>query len=218
MTSSTATSSTATDTFTYPVTPGDFTTATFGPTPSATVGPYWHIGLPWPDSPDAAPEGTPGRIAVRFTVIDGAREPVEDVMVETWQADAQGRFAHPDDPRGAVAAAPPGFRGFGRAAGDPTGTATVYTVKPGALPTEHDRLEAPHIDVSVFARGMLHHAITRLYFPEDAALHGDDPVLRALLADQRHKLIGERTDDGYALTIYLQDADPDGVETPFFKV
>lgn len=205
-------------TFSYPVTAGDFTTATFGPTPSATVGPYWHIGLPWPDSPEAAPEGTPGRISVRFTVIDGAREPVADAMVETWQADARGRFAHPDDPRGAAAATPPGFRGFARAAADPTGTAIVYTVKPGALPAENDLVEAPHLDVSIFARGMLHQSITRLYFPEDIALHGGDPVLSALPENQRHKLIATRTDDGYALTIYLQDADPDGVETPFFRV
>jgi len=212
------TTSSATDTFTYPVTPGDFTTTAFGPTPSATVGPYWHIGLPWPDGPDAVPSGAPGRIALRLTVIDGAREPVADVMVETWQADAQGRFARPDDPRGAAVPVPPGFRGFARAPGDATGTAVVYTVKPGALPAEHDRVEAPHINVSVFARGMLDRAVTRLYFPEDAELHGMDPVLSALPADQRHKLIAEVTDGGFAMTIYLQDADPNGVETPFFRL
>ncbi len=205
-------------TFTYPVTPGDFITAGFGPTPSQTVGPYWHIGLPWGDGPDAAPEGTPGRITVRVTVFDGAREPVADVMVETWQADAAGRFAHPDDPRGAVPPVPEGFRGFARAAGDPTGTATIHTVKPGPLPAERDRVEAPHIDVSVFARGMLDRAITRLYFPEDTDAHTADPVLSALPESQRHKLIAERTNDGYTLTIYLQDGDPDGVETPFFQV
>ncbi|MBY8861043.1 protocatechuate 3,4-dioxygenase subunit alpha [Nocardia sp. CA2R105] len=207
-----------TDTFTYPVTPGDFTTVAFGPTPSQTVGPYWHIGLPWADGPAAAPEGTPGRITVRFTVLDGAREPVADVMVETWQADAEGRFTHPDDPRGAVPPVPEGFRGFTRAAGDSTGTATIHTIKPGALPAEQDQVEAPHIDVSIFSRGMLDRAVTRLYFPEDTTAHAGDPVLAALPETQRRKLIAERTDDGYAMTIHLQDSDPDGVETPFFLV
>jgi protocatechuate 3,4-dioxygenase alpha subunit len=139
-------------------------------------------------------------------------------MVETWQADAQGRFAHPDDPRGAVPPVPEGFRGFARAAGDSTGTAVVHTVKPGAPPAERDLIEAPHINVSVFSRGMLERAVTRLYFPEDTDAHATDPVLSALPQAQRRKLIAERTDDGYAFTIYLQDSDPDGVETPFFLV
>jgi protocatechuate 3,4-dioxygenase alpha subunit len=214
MTNSTATA----DTFTYPVTPGDFTTAPFGPTPSQTVGPYWHLGLPWPDGPDAAPASAPGRITLALTVIDGAGEPVSDVMVETWQADARGRFAHPDDPRGPAVAVPHGFRGFARAAGDSTGTVLIHTVKPGAVPAEDDRTEAPHIDVAVFARGMLDRAVTRLYFPEDTDAHVEDPVLSALPAGQRHKLIAERTSDGYAMTIHLQDSDPDGVETPFFRL
>ena len=94
---------------TYPVVPGDFTTAPFGVTPSQTVGPYWHIGLPWTDGPDAAPSDTPGRITLAITVIDGARTPVADAMIETWQADTLGRFNHPDDPRGAVELTPAGF-------------------------------------------------------------------------------------------------------------
>ncbi|NKR52811.1 protocatechuate 3,4-dioxygenase subunit alpha [Rhodococcus hoagii] len=202
----------------YPVTPGDFTTAPFGVTPSQTVGPYWHIGLPWADGPDVVAPGTPERITLRITVIDGDRVPVADAMVETWQADAVGRFAHPDDPRGAAAPTPAGFRGFGRAGADETGTAVIHTVKPGALPAENDTVEAPHVNLGIFARGMLERLYTRLYFPEDTQARTGDPVLLALPESQRPKLIASRTDDGYSLTVYVQDSDPDGVETPFFEL
>jgi len=203
---------------TYEVTPGDFTTAEFGVTPSQTVGPYWHIGLPWADGPDAAPEGTPDRITLRVTVIDGARTPVADAMIETWQADAAGRFAHADDPRGAAEPTPAGFRGFGRAGADESGTAVVHTVKPGPLPAENGAVEAPHVNVGVFARGILERLYTRLYFPEDTDAHAVDPVLTSLPESQRPKLIANKTDDGYSLTVYVQDSDPEGVETPFFEL
>ncbi|NHP11949.1 protocatechuate 3,4-dioxygenase subunit alpha [Rhodococcus sp. IC4_135] len=203
---------------TYPVVPGDFTTAPFGVTPSQTVGPYWHIGLPWTDGPDAAPADAPGRITLAITVIDGARTPVADAMIETWQADTLGRFNHPDDPRGAVELTPAGFRGFARSAADPTGTALVHTVKPGALPTEADVSEAPHVDVSVFARGMLDRLVTRLYFPEDADAHATDPVLSSLSETERAKLVATKVDGGYSWTVYVQDEDANGVETPFFEL
>ncbi|QBJ95350.1 protocatechuate 3,4-dioxygenase subunit alpha [Rhodococcus sp. ABRD24] len=202
----------------YPVTPGDFTTAEFGVTPSQTVGPYWHIGLPWEDGPDAAPVDAPGRITLRISVIDGNRVPVADAMVETWQADAAGRFTHTDDPRGVLEPVPAGFRGFGRAGADETGTAVIHTVKPGPLPAENDTVEAPHVNVGIFARGMLERLYTRLYFPEDTAAHAADPVLASLPESQRPKLIAHKTDDGYRLTVYVQDSDPEGVETPFFEL
>lgn len=202
----------------YPVEPGDFTTTSFGLTPSQTVGPYWHIGLPWEDGPHAAPADAPGLISLAITVFDGARAPIADVMIETWQADAAGRFNHPDDPRGAVGPTPPGFRGFARAGGDESGTAVVHTVKPGTLPTESDAREAPHVNVSVFARGMLDRLVTRLYFPEDSGAHGGDPVLGSLSEAERAKLIATKVDGGYAWTVHLQDSDPDGAETPFFEL
>ena len=108
-------------------------------TPSQTVGPYLAIALPWEDGPDVVPESTPGAVWVWGTVFDGAGEPVPDALIETWQADADGRFDHPDDPRGAV----PGFRGFGRCPTDTDGAYAIRTVLPGALPGQ-----APHIDVS----------------------------------------------------------------------
>lgn len=186
----------------YAVTPGDQSTVTFGPTPSQTVGPYWKIGLDWgTDGENVVPAGTPGRITVRVTVLDGHREPVADAMIETWQSDTDGRYGTQ------------GFRGFARSAADETGTAVVHTVKPGS-----DDEEAPHLLVGIFARGMLDRLYTRMYFPEDDAAHTTDPVLAALPESQRGKLVAERSDDGYAWTVYVQDLDPNGVETPFFAI
>ncbi|MGW3484231.1 protocatechuate 3,4-dioxygenase subunit alpha [Rhodococcus indonesiensis] len=191
----------------YPVTAGDQSTAPFGPTPSQTVGPYWKIGLDWgADGENVVPADTPGRITVRITVIDGDRTPIADAMVETWQADADGRFGTD------------GFRGFARSAADETGTATVHTIKPGAHESDTDADEAPHLNVGIFARGMLDRLYTRLYFPEDLAAHATDPVLTALPEAQRRKLIAEKSDDGYTWTVYVQDLDPNGVETPFFAI
>ncbi|WP_280400212.1 protocatechuate 3,4-dioxygenase subunit alpha [Nocardia carnea] len=197
----------------YPVIPGDFTTVEFGPTPSQTVGPYLHIGLPWPDGCDVVAPGTEGSITVTVTVYDGARNPVTDALVEVWQANRAGVFEHPDDPRPQT---DPAFRGFGRCDADDTGTVRFTTVKPGAVPAEGDSTQAPHLNLAVFARGMLNRSITRLYFPDEQAANATDPVLAALPETQRYKLIATATAEGYHLDIVLQDADPDGAETPFF--
>ena len=129
-------------------------------TPSQTAGPFLAIGLPWADGPYVMPEGTPGAIMIGGRVLDGAGAPVTDAMVETWQADPDGRFAHPDDPRGSSEAA--GFRGFGRCLTDAAGRYRVTTLRPGRLPSADGGWEAPHLDVSVFARGLL----DRLGHPE----------------------------------------------------
>lgn len=203
----------------YPVAPGsNFTTVPFGQTPSQTVGPYLHIGLPWADGPDVVPAGTDGAIDVSVTVYDGNRAPLADAMIETWQADAEGRFDHPDDPRGGVALTPKGFRGFGRAVADSTGTAVVHTVKPGPLPAEDDAVEAPHIDLGIFARGVLERLVTRIYFPDETEANLTDPVLTSLSEKQRSKLIARATPTGVHLDVILQDTDPDGDETPFFDL
>ena len=180
-------------------------------TPSQTIGPFFDVGLPWPDGPCVVPEGTPGAVWVRGRVLDGAGEPVPDAMVETWQADPHGRFDHPDDPRGAVA----GFRGFGRCSTDPDGRFALLTVKPGAVPGPGGSTQAPHIDVSVFARGLLTRLITRIYFPEDEAAHADDPVLASLPdASARATLMAEGSEDGYRFDIRLQG----DRETAFFDI
>ncbi len=200
----------------YEVTRGDFTTAGFGPTPSQTVGPYWHIGLLWEDGPDVVSPSEADRITVAITVIDGSGQPVTDAMVETWQADHEGRF--PTIPNGGPGGPTTRFRGFARSGADGTGTARIHTVKPSALPAESGRIEAPHLDVSIFARGMLDRLVTRMYFPEDTAAHTSDPVLSMLAEHDRPKLIATRVDDGYSWTVHVQDTDPLGRETPFFEV
>ncbi|QFZ19534.1 protocatechuate 3,4-dioxygenase subunit alpha [Saccharothrix syringae] len=178
-------------------------------TPSQTVGPFLHIGLVWDDGPHVVPEGTPGGVWLRGRVFDGAGEPIADALVETWQADPDGRFDHPDDPRGPV----PGWRGFGRC-DTVAGSYAIHTVVPGPVPGPGGTTQAPHLDVSVFARGMLHRVVTRVYFPEHADAHADDPVLRSVPEDRRHTLVATRVDDGYRFDVRLQG---DG-ETVFFDV
>jgi protocatechuate 3,4-dioxygenase alpha subunit len=181
-------------------------------TPSQTVGPFLHIALAWDDGADVVPAGTPGAVWVRGRVYDGAGAPLPDALVETWQADAEGRFDHADDPRGAVTRT--GFRGFGRAATGTDGQWAIRTVKPGVVPAADGRPQAPHIDVSVFARGLLDRVVTRLYFSDDADANDVDPVLCAVPAHRRGTLVAELTDDGYHFDVRLQG----DVETVFFDL
>ncbi|MGZ4568117.1 MAG: protocatechuate 3,4-dioxygenase subunit alpha [Blastococcus sp.] len=182
-----------------------------GVTPSATVGPYLAIGLTWPDGAWAAAEGTPGGFWIRGRVVDGAGAVVPDAMIETWQADPDSGFPSPDDPRGA--ASYPGFRGFARAA-TITGEFAVFTLKPGRLPDGEGGLQAPHIDVSVFARGLLDRVVTRIYFADEAAANAEDAVLRTVPEDRRDTLLATPADDGYRFDIDLQG----DRETVFFAV
>ena len=160
-----------------------------GITPSQTVGPFLAIGLPWADGPFAVPPGTPRAIVIEGCVLDGARQPVPDALVETWQADPASRFDHPDDPRG-PAAAPAGFRGFGRSATDAAGNYFIVTLRPGPLPSPDGGTEAPHLDVSVFARGLLDRVVTRIYFSDEEQANAADPVLASIAdAERRATLI-----------------------------
>jgi len=99
------------------------------------------------------------------------------------------RFAHPNDPRGPILDGDKAFRGFGRAATGHDGSFKIVTLKPGPLPFGDGRLEAPHIDVSVFSRGMLDRSVTRIYFPDEAVANAADPVLQTVPADRRATLI-----------------------------
>ena len=160
-----------------------------GITPSQTVGPFLAIGLPWPDGPNVVPLGTPEAIVIEGCVYDGAGQPVPDALVETWQADPASRFDHPDDPRG-QAVAPAGFRGFGRSATDPAGNYRIVTLRPGPLPCPDGGTEAPHLDVSVFARGLLDRVVTRIYFSDETQANTADPVLASIAdAERRATLI-----------------------------
>ncbi|GAA3857047.1 protocatechuate 3,4-dioxygenase subunit alpha [Saccharothrix violaceirubra] len=179
-------------------------------TPAQTVGPFFAIGLPWDDGPFVVDEGTPGAFTVAGRVLDGVGDPVPDALVEVWQADPDGRFDHPDDPRGAVSR--PGFRGFGRSATDDDGRWSVRTVKPGPLPTPDGRTEAPHLNLSVLCRGVLVRLVTRVYFPDED--NSADPVLESLADAERATLVAAAVDAGYRFDIHLQGER----ETVFFEL
>jgi protocatechuate 3,4-dioxygenase alpha subunit len=181
-------------------------------TPSQTVGPYFSIGLTWEDGPFAVGEDTHGALRLRGRVTDGDGEPVPDAMVESWQADPEGRFAHPEDPRGP--ATTPGFRGFARAATNADGEWEIVTVKPGGVPGPDGAAQAPHIDLSVFARGLLNRVVTRVYFADEAEANAADPVLAGVPEGRRATLVAEPAPGGYRFDVRLQGAD----ETVFFAV
>ena len=178
---------------------------------SQTVGPYLRIGLIYggDKQTDLVQNGALGeQILISGVVYDGDGAPVTDAMIEIWQPDAQGFFNHPNDPN--QANADPNFRGFGRSE-TRTGKFEFKTIKPGSVDGS-----APYINVTVFARGMLVHAITRIYF-SDAAANDDDPVVSVLDAARRQTLIATRDDSG-ALPSYVFDIHVQGdQETVFFN-
>jgi protocatechuate 3,4-dioxygenase alpha subunit len=184
-----------------------------GPTPSQTVGPFFHFGLE--PSTRLVDEGDPDAIRIRGVVRDGNGDPVTDALVETWQANRHGRYAHPDDDREGIPKED-GFDGFGRAATDADGAFEILTVKPGRVPGPGGRQQAPHIGVSVFARGLLNRVVTRIYFPDEAEANADDAVLNGVAEDaHRSTLIARDAGDG-ALTfdIHLQG----DRQTAFFDI
>jgi len=194
-----------------------------GLTPSQTVGPYFKYGLTpngdydWNDAFTGnliTPDATGERIRVEGRVYDGEGQPVPDAMLEVWQADAQGRFADPQDQRALPNAK---FRGFGRCGTDGNGAYAFDTIKPGSVPDPDGKPQAPHILLAVFARGMLRHFYTRIYFSDEAANAGD-PVLALVPADRRATLIATR-EDGSGHTVYRLDLWLQGEnETVFFDV
>jgi protocatechuate 3,4-dioxygenase, alpha subunit len=185
----------------------------FQTTPSQTVGPYFAIGLPWPGGRLVVPESAPGAFKIAGTIFDGAGEPVPDHLLETWQADPEGRFA--DLHAYGEPSRLPGFRGFARCGTeDGDGTYEIVTVKPGRLPMRDGSLQAPHLDVSVFARGMLNRCVTRIYFGDETEANAADPVLRRVAAERVQTLIAEPAQGGYRFDIRLQGPG----ETVFFAV
>lgn len=192
-----------------------------GITPSATVGPFFLFGLV-PSTyggedvitnnlvtPDASGE----KIRIEGRVLDGDGAPIPDAMLEIWQADAAGRYAHPADTRALPNAA---FKGFGRSPTDTEGRYAFDTIKPGAVPGPNGRMQAPHIAVNLFSRGVLKQMVSRIYFSDEAA-NAADPVLELVPPARRATLIAPREErDGapvYRLDFKLQG---DG-ETVFFE-
>ena len=186
----------------------------FETTPSQTVGPYFAIGLPFDVGPFAVPEGTPGAIHITGTIYDGAGVPIPDFLLETWQADADGRFADVHDHGGPSSSSD--FRGFARyGLEDGDGSFDILTVKPGRVPGLAGTTQAPHIDVSVFSRGMLDRSVTRVYFPDEEAANAADPVLEMVPAERRATLIAVPAGDGLLrFDIHMQGP----AETVFFDL
>ena len=185
----------------------------FATTPSQTVGPYFAIGLPWPEGPLVLAEEAEGAIKITGTVYDGAGAPVPDSLIEIWQADAEGRFADLHGYGGTSQLR--GFRGFARyGQEDGDGVFEIVTVKPGRVPGPNGATQAPHIDVSVFARGMLHRCVTRIYFADEEHANAMDPVLARVPADRRATLLAHPVEGGYRFDIRLQGPG----ETVFFAV
>jgi protocatechuate 3,4-dioxygenase alpha subunit len=191
-------------------------------TPSQTVGPYFAYGLApeqygYPLRSVAGAvmvdDDTPGeRIRIVGRVLDGDGQPVPDALIEIWQADAEGRYAHPADRRGSNLR----FQGFGRCGTgtDPEHRFVFDTIKPGAIGDG----QAPHINVILLMRGLLTHVYTRIYFSDEAEANAADPVLSSVEAARRRTLIAARdtTPVGtvYRLDLHMQGPD----ETVFFDV
>jgi protocatechuate 3,4-dioxygenase alpha subunit len=191
-------------------------------TGSQTVGPFFAICLTRDERPDSLKnvlvgDNTSGqRIRIHGHVRDGDGTPVSDAMVEIWQANAHGRYHHPADTR-ADAPLEPGFTGFGRSATDEEGRFWFDTVKPGRVPGPDGQLQAPHVVVTVFSRGLLNHAVTRLYFADEPS-NEQDQTLARVPAERRAALMARPQGHGggaaYQFDIVLQGEG----ETPFFNL
>lgn len=162
-------------------------------TPSQTAGPFLHIALADPQARYAVAPDSPGAIVVRGTVTDGAGAPVADAVVETWQIDDL----------------------FGRCPTDADGVYHIHTRKPPPVATLDGTAQAPHISVSIFARGLLDRVVTRLYFGDEDAANDDDPTLAVVAAQRRRHLVADPySGGGYRFDIQLQGDD----ESVFFSI
>ena len=159
-------------------------------TPSQTVGPFFSIGLDHLNRANLA-EGSVGElIAIRGRGLDGDGEPVPDAILEIWHADAAGHYHHPEH------VSPPGdatsLLGFGRIPTDERGQFSFTTIKPGPVHGPDGQPQAPHLQISIFMRGLLKHLVTRIYFP-DEPLNASDPVLQVVPESRRETLIARQT-------------------------
>ena len=175
-------------------------------TAAQTVGPFVSIGFEKAAVPDVAPAGVAGeRVVISGKIFDGDGQPVTDAVIETWQANSYGKYAHPDDTQEKLLEE--NFKGFGRVLADAQGGFRLTTIKPGTvagLGVHRGKVQAPHITVVIFMRGLLKQLMTRIYFPDEAA-NAADPVLSLVPAARRATLIAAKSTDGtLQWNVYLQ--------------
>jgi protocatechuate 3,4-dioxygenase alpha subunit len=182
-------------------------------TPSQTVGPFFSIGFSWMYRSDLA-AGTPGqRITIIGRILDADGQPVPDAVLEIWQADAEGRYQHPEASGSGRDASR--FFGFGRVPTDGDGRFSFTTIKPGPVHGPDGKAQAPHLQISIFMRGLLQRLITRMYFPNDV-LNSSDGVLRLVPESRRDTLIARTTaagENSLEWDVHLQGEQ----ETVFFE-
>lgn len=187
-------------------------------TSSQTVGPFFAPALLREDARRnvlTRPETAGERIRIEGRVLDGDGVPVPDAMVEIWQANAHGRYNHPADQ--GPAPLDPSFLGFGRSGTAEDGNYWFETVKPGSVPFDGERLQAPHICFTVFSRGLLNHVVTRLYFADEPS-NISDPVLQCVPEERRATLLA-RCEPAGAVVVYRFDIILQGAnETAFFNL
>jgi protocatechuate 3,4-dioxygenase, alpha subunit len=179
-----------------------------------TVGPFFKIGLAWLYDPDVAGNGAAGeRVEITGRILDGDGHPVPDGVLEIWQANTHGKYAHPDDAQDKPLE--PGFKGFGRIPTDDQGRFRFTTIKPGRVPgPDGKKLQAPHLAVSVFTRGLLRRLITRMYFPDEPS-NSEDFALNLVEPGRRATLVAKKV-DGRAGTLEWNVVLQGSNETVFF--
>jgi len=184
-------------------------------TTSQTVGPYFKIGLQWLNRDNLVGEGVSGeRVTIQGRVLDGDGVPVPDAILEIWQANAHGKYDHPEDTQDKPLE--PGFKGYGRIPTDKQGVFRMATIKPGPVPGPDGKEQAPHLVVSVFMRGLERRLVTRIYFPDEPR-NAVDFILNLVEAARRSTLIAKKTAGGPGTlewNVVLQGSD----ETVFFDV
>jgi protocatechuate 3,4-dioxygenase, alpha subunit len=188
-------------------------------TPSQTVGPFFHPTLLRVDAriTDLTPANHTGpAITIRGRVVDGKSDPVPDAAIELWQADESGHYFTPAPGDGRPS--PDQFIGYGRAGTDDEGWFEFRTLKPGGTRFDEQRLQAPHICVTIYARGLLNHLVTRIYFADEPS-NTEDPILQLVDPDRRNTLIAAANHSDGDSPVYRFDIVLQGDrETLFFNI